>query len=230
MPRPATVIAVIALFAALAGTATAASLITGKQIKNGTVTGADLRNSSVTGKDIRNSSLTGADVKNGTIRNGDVRKGTLAADRLSAAALASLREPGPAGPAGAQGPAGAAGAQGPAGPQGAAGAKGATGVATVTTRTNAFTFPANNGATGQGLNGAALCLANETVVGGGYRTPSTSAGGQPNTIVGVSAPAAQGGGLAAAGETPRGWYVHARRNLDSVAQTVDIYVLCASSG
>ncbi len=214
MPRPATVIAVIALIAACTGSATAASLITGKQIKNGSVTGADLRNNSV----------TGADLRNATVANRDVKKGTLAADRLSAAAIASLSRPGPSGPAGAQGAAGPAGAQGPAGPQGA------TGVATAVTRTTSFTFPANNGATGQVLSAAVLCQTGETVVGGGYRTPNTSSSGQPNTIVGTSAPADAGSLPASAGETPRGWYVQARRNVDTVAQTVDVYVVCASAG
>ncbi len=181
----------------------------------------------VTGADLRNSSVTGADLKNGTVANRDVRKGTLGADRLSAAAIASLSRPGPSGPPGAQGAAGPAGAQGPAGPQGV---KGATGVATAVTRTTSFTFPANNGATGQLLSAAVLCQTGETVVGGGYRTPTTSSGGQPNTTVGTSAPADAGSLPASAGEAVRGWYVQARRNVDSVAQTVDVYVVCAGAG
>lgn len=46
---------------ALAGTATAGKLITGKQIKNGTITGIDLRDGSVTGADVKDESLTEAD-------------------------------------------------------------------------------------------------------------------------------------------------------------------------
>lgn len=91
------------------GTATAAKLITGKQIKNGSLTSVD------------------------------VKKGSLGADRLSAAARKSLSSAAAAGAAGPVGPAGAAGAkgetgaqgvpgaQGTAGAQGAAGAKGDTG-------------------------------------------------------------------------------------------------------
>lgn len=56
-PSAGMVVAVIALFAALAGTATAARLITGKQIKNNSVTGRDVRNSSLTGGDVRDRSL-----------------------------------------------------------------------------------------------------------------------------------------------------------------------------
>jgi hypothetical protein len=53
---PAIVIATLALFAALGGTAVAAgTLITGKQIKNGSITGADVRNKSLTPRDFRGS-------------------------------------------------------------------------------------------------------------------------------------------------------------------------------
>ncbi|WP_320670914.1 hypothetical protein [Patulibacter defluvii] len=90
-PQASTVIASVALFAALSGTATAAGLISGKQIKNSSVTGADIRNSSLTGSDVKNRSLGLAD--------------------LSTSAVAALK--GATGPAGAAGP---AGPQGPAGP------------------------------------------------------------------------------------------------------------------
>lgn len=90
-PQASTVIASVALFAALSGTATAATMITGKQIKN----------SSITGSDIRNSSLTGSDVKNRSLGLSD----------LSTSAVNTLK--GATGPVGAAGP---AGPQGPAGP------------------------------------------------------------------------------------------------------------------
>ncbi len=87
-----------------AGSATAARLITGKDIKNGSVTGQDIKNKSIGAVD------------------------------LSAGAKKSLTGPaGPAGPAGAAGgpagPVGPAGATGPAGPGGPAGAAGAAGPA-----------------------------------------------------------------------------------------------------
>jgi hypothetical protein len=50
-------VALIALFVALSGTATAALVITGANIKNGSVTGKDLKNGSVTGLDVKESSL-----------------------------------------------------------------------------------------------------------------------------------------------------------------------------
>jgi hypothetical protein len=103
LPRPATVLSAIAVFAALAGTATAANgLIDGKQIKRSTITGKQVKNRS------------------------------LALTKLSNGAVKQLRgKAGPKGVAGAQGvagPQGATGAQGPAGPQGVAGAQGSAGI------------------------------------------------------------------------------------------------------
>ncbi len=48
-PSSSSLIAIFALVMATAGTATAASLITGKQILNGTITSADIKNGSVLG-------------------------------------------------------------------------------------------------------------------------------------------------------------------------------------
>jgi hypothetical protein len=53
---PAMVVATLALFVALGGTAVAAgTLITGKQIKNSSITGADVKNKSLTQRDFRGS-------------------------------------------------------------------------------------------------------------------------------------------------------------------------------
>ena len=62
-PSASMIVAIVALFVALAGGATAATvkLITGAQIKNDTITGAQIRNGSITGADIKNKSLTPAD-------------------------------------------------------------------------------------------------------------------------------------------------------------------------
>jgi hypothetical protein len=87
---PALVVAMLALFVALTGTAvaTTSALITGKQIKNSSITGADVKNKSLTAKDFK-----------GSVRG--------------------ARGPvGPSGPAGAQGPAGPQGPQGGTGPSG----------------------------------------------------------------------------------------------------------------
>ncbi|HVY96993.1 MAG TPA: hypothetical protein VHA54_08550 [Solirubrobacterales bacterium] len=95
LPRPATVLAAIAVFAALAGTAAAGGLIDGTQIKRG----------SITGKQIKNRSL--------------------ALSKLAPAAVQKLhgatgaRGPeGPRGPEGQRGPAGPKGETGATGPAG----------------------------------------------------------------------------------------------------------------
>lgn len=90
---PAMVVAMLALFVALTGTAVATTsvLITGKQIRNGSITGADVKNKSLTARDIR---------------------GRLRGARGPA---------GPRGVAGVSGATGAQGAQGAQGLQGPAG-------------------------------------------------------------------------------------------------------------
>ncbi len=106
LPSPVTlVVAGLALVLASTGGATAAALVTGKQIKNGSVTGRDLKNGSVTTKDVKNGTLVLKDFKPSE------RK----------------RLVGPAGPQGPQGIPGVQGAQGFAGATGAAGANGANG-------------------------------------------------------------------------------------------------------
>ncbi|MBA2347266.1 MAG: collagen-like protein [Solirubrobacterales bacterium] len=107
-PGAGLVLAVVALVLALGGTATAAKLITGKQVKN----------SSLTGADVRNSSLTGADLRNGSVG---------AADLSSAAKSAISGAPGAQGTAGAPGVAGAKGETGAPGAPGANGTNGADG-------------------------------------------------------------------------------------------------------
>ncbi len=64
---PAVVLAVAVIVLSIAGSATAAKLVTGKQIKNNSVASVDLKNNNVAGVDVKNQSLTGADVKAGSI-------------------------------------------------------------------------------------------------------------------------------------------------------------------
>jgi hypothetical protein len=89
---PASVLALVALFVALGGVSYAAATINGKNIKNNSIPGKKLKNRAVTNKKVKPNSL--------------------GADRLTAAARASLQ--------GAQGPQGPAGPQGPQGPAGTA--------------------------------------------------------------------------------------------------------------
>jgi hypothetical protein len=92
-------LAVLALSIGLGGTAAAVTLITGKQIKDGSVRGRDIGNGSLTGADVADRSLSATDF------NGSVQ-----------------------GPAGPGGPAGPPGPQGPKGDPGTPGAKGDPGI------------------------------------------------------------------------------------------------------
>ncbi|MDP2775409.1 MAG: hypothetical protein Q8O61_17785 [Nocardioides sp.] len=64
---PALLVAAVLLLVGLAGTATAAKLITGKQIKNNTVTTLDIKNNNLKGVDIKDGSLSEKDV-NGAVK------------------------------------------------------------------------------------------------------------------------------------------------------------------
>ena len=88
----------------------------------------------ITGSDIKNGSITGADIKNPAIDSEDIKKGAVIKKKLSKAVRDALDDNGPAGPQGpagppgpAGGPAGAQGPQGPAGPQGPQGPTGPQG-------------------------------------------------------------------------------------------------------
>ena len=59
--RTALLVAVLALIIGFAGSATAAVVVTGKQIKDGTVTTADLQDTSLESVDVKDESLTQAD-------------------------------------------------------------------------------------------------------------------------------------------------------------------------
>lgn len=98
-------IAAVALFVSLGSSATAAIVITGKDVKDG----------SLTTKDVKDSSLLAKDFKPGELPRTNV--------------VGSPGGAGPAGPAGPQGERGPAGETGPAGPQGDPGRDGAAGLA-----------------------------------------------------------------------------------------------------
>jgi hypothetical protein len=73
------VVALLALIAALGGSAFAAGYVVTRssQIKDGAVTGADVKNASLTGSDAKDSSLTGSDVKNASLTGSDIRDRSL---------------------------------------------------------------------------------------------------------------------------------------------------------
>lgn len=105
--RQTTVVAYLALFAALGGSSYAVVTVTGKSIKNGTITGRDIKDRSLGAKELSAkavSALTG--------RGGQAG---------SPGAQGERGPIGPAGPKGATGPAGPQGPPGPAGPSGVSG-------------------------------------------------------------------------------------------------------------
>ena len=114
----ANVMSTIAMFAAVStGGAYAATVITGKQVKNGSLTAADVKAGSLTGKQIKDHSISAADLAAGLMT-------------ASPAAPSGARgDQGAAGPSGATGDQGAAGSSGATGDQGPAGPKGEPGVA-----------------------------------------------------------------------------------------------------
>lgn len=91
VPSPATVVAAIALTAALAGTSVAAV----SALPRSSVGAAQIKSNAVTSAKIRNSTIVSADVRNGSLLRGDFRAGQL-----------------PVGPQGPQGPAGPPGITG----------------------------------------------------------------------------------------------------------------------
>ena len=91
-PSPALVVAMIALVAALGGTAVALpgkgtvdkndikkNAVKSKQVVNESLTGGDIQNESLTGGEIQNESLAGGDVQNNGLTGDDVDESTLGA-------------------------------------------------------------------------------------------------------------------------------------------------------
>src|SRR5215207_6648489 len=107
-PSSAMVIACLALSIALGGTASAAVLITGKQVKDGSIAGRDVKNRSLGMNKLSTSAVS-----------------SLAGQAGPQGPQGDKGDQGPVGPTGATGP---KGETGPAGPQGAAGVPGPSGV------------------------------------------------------------------------------------------------------
>lgn len=113
-PSAATVIATIALFAALGGTGYAA---------------VSLAPNSVGTAQLKEGAVQSSDIKDGAIGSGDIANGAIAISDLSKGAMKGLDgKDGKQGPAGPAGPAGSAGAVGPAGETGPAGKDATAGI------------------------------------------------------------------------------------------------------
>jgi hypothetical protein len=146
VPRPSTVLALVALAAALGGTGYAATLLPA-----GSVGTAQLQNGAVVSSKVKNGSLRAADFAPGELPSG---------------------AQGPQGPAGSAGPQGSAGPAGPQGPKGDTGASGSQGpqgppgISSLSYVAQDFgPFPAHTQYAGE-----AACGSNLHVVGGGVLT------------------------------------------------------------
>jgi hypothetical protein len=146
LPRPSTVLALVALAVALGGTGYAATLLPA-----GSVGTAQLKNGAV----------ISSKVKDGSLRAADFAPGELPAGAQG--------PQGPAGSAGPQGSAGPAGQQGPKGDSGASGSQGPQGPPGISSLTYVARdfgpFPAHTQYPGE-----AACGSNLHVVGGGVLT------------------------------------------------------------
>ena len=68
-----------------------ACVVTALVVGGGTATAATL----ITSSDIKDGTIKGADIKNGTIKHGDIKKSTITRDRLASAVRSELDEAGP---------------------------------------------------------------------------------------------------------------------------------------
>ena len=90
--RRRTVVAYLALFAALAGTAWAAATIGSNDVRNNTLKSVDLKNSAgVKSPDVVNRSLAGRDVRNGSLAGGDFGADSIGGADTNEAALSVAR-------------------------------------------------------------------------------------------------------------------------------------------
>ena len=67
-PSPSMVVALAALFVALGGSAYAAIVVTGKNIRNSTVEGGDIKNGSLASRDMKRDSIGGVAIKESALK------------------------------------------------------------------------------------------------------------------------------------------------------------------
>lgn len=87
---PAAIVALALVFGAPIA-ASAKSLITGADIKNGSVSRLDLGVNSVASGEVLDNTLTGSDIKNSSLTGGDIKDKSLTTKDLSDASIKSLR-------------------------------------------------------------------------------------------------------------------------------------------
>lgn len=225
-PSPALVIACLALFASLASGATAAKLLTGKQIAKKTITGKNVKPKTLTGKHVKDGSLAAKDFKKGVFSAGGAAgpqgasgpEGARGVDGApgtdgGAGVPGAPGRDGEDGGVGAAGPRGEKGDQGDAGPVGPAGDNGAAGATSVVIRQGSDT----NIQAAMTITVSANCNAGERATGGGGTNGGTAG---VRLVQSYPIPAA----LAA---TPTGWAA-SYENASGGPAVVRTWVVCAS--
>jgi hypothetical protein len=134
LPAPVVLAAIVVVL--LGGTATAAHLISGKQIKNGSITGVDVKNKSLTAADFRGSVVG---VQGPTGAQGATGSQGATGARGPTGPKGATGDPGTAGPTGATGATGPTGTV--AGPTGGTGPTGVTGQTGPTFLTGHISIP-----------------------------------------------------------------------------------------
>lgn len=220
----ANIVATIALFSALGGSAYAASQITSRQVADGSLSGRDLKASTLTGRHIKDGALQASDFARGTLRTGPSGpRGAAGEDGARGDAGATgprgpAGDDGAAGPAGPAGEAGRVGLTGPAGPAGETGPTGPAGPTTVVARSGT---PVSVTASGSST-ATASCSNGERAVGGGM-----NAGGEVYML--RSFPSTADGSPVADGATPAHWSVTAKDPALLGSVDVTAYVICVAS-
>jgi hypothetical protein len=99
-PNHATVVAYLALFVALGGTAYAVNTVGSDDVINDSLLSEDIKDETVSSRDIRpstigsgrvaNNSLTSADIKNGNVNGDDIQNSTVTGDHIHEALVSGL--------------------------------------------------------------------------------------------------------------------------------------------
>ena len=91
LPRPATVLAMLALFVALGGSANAAGLIGSSKLKSGAVTTSKLANGAVTTAKLRTAAVDATRLKNGAVTSAKIASGAVGGSQIAAGAITAAK-------------------------------------------------------------------------------------------------------------------------------------------
>ena len=81
-PRHATIVAYIALFSALSGSAYAAVRVSGAEILDESIESVDVKDDSLTGADIKYGALTGVNIADSSVKGADIANGSIAGAKV----------------------------------------------------------------------------------------------------------------------------------------------------